>query len=72
MTVVLFLASLGLIAFAMDKDLEQLERKAPPDVPDAQLLDPKTKAELPWSISRPEILFLKSVSEEADVSSGKK
>jgi len=35
MTVVLFLASLGLIAFAMDKDLEQLKRKAPPDEPDA-------------------------------------
>ena len=72
MTVVLFLASLGLIAFAMNKDLEQLERKASPDAPDAQLLDPKTKAELPWSISRAEIPFLKPISEDADASSGKK
>ena len=69
MTVLLFLASLGLIAFAMDKDLEQMERKAPPDEPDAQLLNPKTKAELPWSISGPEILLLKTSFERANTSS---
>jgi hypothetical protein len=55
----LFLAlmgSLALVALALDKDMESLEKEMPKeDRP--QILDPETGRELPWSISRPEILF---------------
>jgi hypothetical protein len=50
-----WLGSLALLSFALDKDLERLEKESPKIV--AQVLDPETKKELPWSISRPEILF---------------
>jgi hypothetical protein len=50
-----WLGSLALLSFALEKDLEKLEEKSPKIV--AQVLDPETKKELPWSISRPEILF---------------
>jgi len=50
-----WLGSLALLSFALDKDLERLEKESPKIV--AQVLDRETKRELPWSISRPEILF---------------
>jgi len=50
-----WLGSLALLSFAMDKDLERLEKESTKIV--AQVLDRETKKELPWSISRPEILF---------------
>jgi len=50
-----WLGSLALLSFALDEDLERLEKESPKIV--AQVLDPKTGKELAWTISRPEILF---------------
>jgi hypothetical protein len=51
-----WLGSLAFLSFALEKDLEKLEERSPKIV--AQVLDPETKKELPWTLSRPEILFL--------------
>jgi hypothetical protein len=51
-----FTGSLALLALALDKDIENLKKELPKET-GSQVLDPKTGKELPWSISRPEILF---------------
>jgi hypothetical protein len=56
MLLVAFTGSLALLALALDKDIENLKKESPKET-SSQVLDPKTGKELPWSISRPEILF---------------
>jgi hypothetical protein len=51
-----FTGSLALLALALDRDIENLKKELPKEI-SSQVLDPKTGKELPWSISRPEILF---------------